>query len=184
MCGRAGLNCLRRSSPCLSWISSDISPSTGCSFLGPVGEDAHSGGQWCHQAWPCAWHGVLPAASHKMSNPKVSWAPQEAVSFSWSCALSWGKLMRGIPIAAPTHCCWHRGPELCHTAWRGLAEGGQRGIQRWAWLAGLFLGGLPVIVPLLLLPVPSTVCSARPRAAAARRCCAACPCERLSILVT
>lgn len=33
-----------------------------------------------------------------MSNPKVSWAPQEAVSFSWSCALSWGKLMRESPL--------------------------------------------------------------------------------------
>lgn len=95
-----------------------------------------------------------------------------------------GQAYEGIPIAAPAHCCWHRGPELCHTAWRGPTEGGQQGIQRWAWLAGLFLGGLPVIVPLLSLPVPSTVCSARPRAAAARRCCAACPCERLSILVT
>lgn len=98
MCGRAGSNCLRRSSPCLSWISSDISPSTGCSFLGPAGEDARSGGQWCHQAWPCAWHGVLPAASHKMSNLKVSRALQEAVSLCWSCALSWGKLMRGSPL--------------------------------------------------------------------------------------
>lgn len=51
-------------------------------------------------------------------------------------------------------------------------------------MPGLFLGGLPVVVPLLSLPVPSTVCSARPGAAAARRCCAVCPCERLSILVT
>lgn len=98
VCGRAGSNCLRRSSPCLLWISSDISPSTGCSFLGPAGEDARSGGQWCHQAWPCAWHGVLPAASHKMSNLKVPCTQQGVVSLSWSCALSWGKLTRESPL--------------------------------------------------------------------------------------